>query len=790
MPPAARGFFDAEGNLLGDPSRHLPDLLARARRIRDLIVYGDVQQFVDALAAERETERRREEVAQRILAAGTRIPGVRARLYPYQLEGAAFLAAAGRGLLADDMGLGKTIQAIAATRVLLDRGELQRALIVCPASLKSQWASEIQRFTGLECQIVGGGVPQRLAQYERRATFTIANYELAVRDGQAIRELAPDLLILDEAQRIRNWRTKTAEAIKSIRSPFAFVLTGTPLQNRLDDLYSVMQVVDRRILGPLWAYNESFVVREQGGSRIAGYRNLDELRRRLRPHMLRRTKEEVRLQLPERVNSRIGVEITPAQRNFMEEALMAAARYASLAGRRPLTPEEEQRLFMAMQKARMACNAAGLIDKKTAGSPKLDEFEELIRDLCLERGRKVVVFSEWERFGRMAAQRAERLGIGFVRLHGSVPAARRGDLIERFRSDPECPIFFSIDAGGVGLNLQFASTLINLDLPWNPAVLEQRIGRLHRLGQKEPVHVLLLVADDSFESGLESTLRNKRTLFDAAMDRQSANDEVTAPSSCLTTVREALFELQPESESELGSEADSEVESDTCASASGESPSAEVAARKATELLGPRVRKVIAMPTGQLVALVDRVDEVVRDAAGRAGLVAIDERVEAMLDPLGASPFQGARTVLDRTAGMSPDPGSEAGAGTGEAVSAERAERQAVAHRKLAAARTLAAASLGAEAIEQACACMTEALRALVLGDDSPSAQTQGLPPARLLYEVLVPRGLLTLEQSALVSRAEGLSRAYAGAAQPVGAELVQTVLGDAERLLEQVARG
>ncbi len=798
MSALAQTFFDDNGFLRGDPAARFADLRARAHRIRGLIMYDDVPELIEQLASERRAEERRGLVAREILAAGARVPGVRARLYPYQVEGAAFLAARGRGLLGDDMGLGKTVQAIAAARILWDRGELRRALIVCPASLKSQWASEIQRFSGMECRIVEGSVPMRLDAYRQHTPFTVANYEIVLRDAERIRkELGPDLLILDEAQRIRNWRTQTAEAIKSLETTFAFVLTGTPLQNRLDDLYSVMQVVDRRALGPLWAYNESFVVRAERGHRILGYRNLDELRRRMAPHLLRRTKEEVKLQLPERIVSRIGVELTSAQRDLMDEAVATAARLAALAERRPLTPQEEKQLMRAMQNARMACNAAGLVDKETVGSPKLDEFEELIRDLCLERGRKVLVFSEWERFGHLAAERAQRMGLGFTRLHGGVPTRSRGAVIERFRDDPECLLMFSTDAGGVGLNLQFASTMINLELPWNPAVLEQRIGRIHRHGQTETVHVILLVSENSFESGLEGTLQAKRELANAALDRGATATRVAASSSCLGAVRGALAAMADREDGEDGEDGeDREPESRRAERAPathtmrGEDAGATRAAtpaeraRKAAELMGSRLQRVVQTVAGEVVALVDDADDAMRSAAAQAGVVAVEARAEQLMAPLQGSPLAGAHVLLERPARHEPR------------AAAERDERVSVAARKLAAARTLAAAGLGAEAIEQAHASMVAVMHALATGlSDGQRASegahgtddAQALGAARLLYEILVPQGVLSLERAAMISRAEGLARAYGTAPQAADRGLVETVLADAESLLRVV---
>jgi len=826
----AREFFDGQGFFRRDPIGGFAELLERARGVRGLVIGEDALAWSRAAAEEQQAALRAREVRANVLAAGTRIPGISVPLYPYQVEGAAFLAARGRALLGDDMGLGKTVQAIAATRILWDRGEVRRALVVCPASLKAQWASEIQRFSGLPCTVVGGGAARRLQQYQEGAAFTLVNYELVLRDGQGLAELRPDLLILDEAQRIRNWRTKTAEAVKALSCRFAFVLTGTPLQNRLDDLYSVLQVVDRRVLGPLWAYNEQFVQRGEGQGRIEGYRNLGELRRRLAPVVLRREKEEVRIQLPERITSRLGLELTPRQRELMQEGVDRAARLVATARKRPLSPDEHQRLMMAMQHARLACNAAGLVDKQTVGSPKLDEFEQLIADLCLERGRKVVVFSEWEKFCALAAERAERLGLGHVRLHGGVPTEKRGALIERFRDDSDCKLFFSTDAGGVGLNLQFASTVINLELPWNPAVLDQRIGRVHRHGQKETVHVLLLVTEDSFEAAIERSLLSKRSLFGAALRATATEEVVAAGSSCLSAVQSALesLEQEPEWEEEAAPELPSTapatgepepVSPQTVAPAAeapapeapapeapapeapapeapapeaqaaeapvveapvAEAPVAEApvagepaAARPVSErlagVLGPRLQQVLVLPSGRVTAVVDRLDEVTTAAAEQAGVAAVARSAVTALAGLGEdSPFAGAQVLLDR-------PGGE------QELQHQQAEALLlVARRKLRAARQLATAQMPAEALGQAHAAMVAALQARAVS----CGAAPDLPSPRLLYEILVPRQLLGLEQAALVSRAEGLARAYSDSLVPVPPPLLEAVLADAAALV------
>ena len=470
-------------------------------------------------------DRHRRAVEAEVRGAGRDQPGILATLYPYQVEGVAFLASRGRALLADDMGLGKTAQAIAAMVRLMRTDDVRRTLVVCPASLKRQWEREIRRFAGFgegHVKVVVGRREERRRAYADPPEVLVTSYELARADEKDLVALAPDLLVLDEAQRIKNWRTRTADTVKRIPSRHAFVLTGTPLENRLDDLYSLMQVVDPPLFGPLWKFNEEFTERDERG-RISGYKNLDHLRRRVGDVMLRRRKEEVLVDLPARLVNRMTVPMTPLQQGIHEDAQLQVSMLLNRLKKRPLTPQEEQRLLRAFQRMRMACDAAGLCDKETEGSPKLDELEGLLDEICLQGGHKVVVFSEWERMQAMAAGVCEKLRVGHVRLHGGVPSEARGRLIDRFLGDPSCKVFLSTDAGGVGLNLQAASHLVNLDLPWNPAVLAQRIARVHRLGQKGAVNVVLLVSEASFEERLEGTLDSKRALFAAAV----GDDDVT-----------------------------------------------------------------------------------------------------------------------------------------------------------------------------------------------------------------------------------------------------------------------
>ena len=188
-------------------------------------------------------------------------------LLPYQLDGIAFAVGAGRAVLADDMGLGKTIQGIGVAELLSHVAGVQRVLIVCPTRSKRSGSSEIQRFCDRDCQLVMGSAEERFPQYDNGCFFTICNYEQVLRDLEAIEQVNWDLIILDEGQRIKNWEAKTSRVIKSLRSRFALVLSGTPLENRLDELYSVVQFIDDRRLGPGFRFfHRHRVVDEKGRS--------------------------------------------------------------------------------------------------------------------------------------------------------------------------------------------------------------------------------------------------------------------------------------------------------------------------------------------------------------------------------------------------------------------------------------------------------------------------------------------------------------------------------------------
>jgi hypothetical protein len=440
-------------------------------------------------------------------------------LYDYQARGALFLACRGRSILGDDMGLGKTVQTLAAVELLARERNLQRALVVAPASVKYQWESEIRKFTSRPVQVIEGGPEVRRDQYAEPTFYRLVNYEQVVRDREAINDWKPDVVILDEAQRIKNWESKTSREVKKLKSRYAIVLTGTPLENKLEELYSIVQFVDERRFGPAFEFLHEHRVLDENGN-LKGYRNLDKIRERLAPIFLRRTRGEVLTQLPARTDNTVYVELADEQRGPYEEQRAALAR---LLQKNYLTDLDRKRILASVVNMRSICDSLFLFDHETRVSPKLDEFAELVPEITEDH--KAVVFSQWETMVFEAAKVLDRLGIRYAILHGGLPGKDRKEVLERFHSDSECRVFLSTDAGGTGLNLQVADTVVNLELPWNPAVLEQRIARVHRMGQSRPVRVINLVTRGTIEEKVLRTIESKQNLFDGIF----AGDEDEIP---------------------------------------------------------------------------------------------------------------------------------------------------------------------------------------------------------------------------------------------------------------------
>ncbi|MFO7459061.1 MAG: DEAD/DEAH box helicase, partial [Desulfatiglandales bacterium] len=535
-------FFSNTGSLLAEPVEAFPSIkraLHRASKaVQNEIRIGlEVEGWVDDLSRRQERAKAKDAFLKDVGEGKQTLDFLKLPLYPYQKEGLLHLCFGERAMLADEMGLGKTAQAIGACELLRQRRRIERVLVVSPASLKAEWEEQISKFTGLPVKTIWGTRGARLKMYREPSFFYLTNYEQVRSDYEALMQiLAPDVVILDEAQRIKNWSTKTAKTVKRLSSPYAFVLTGTPLENRIDEIYSLIEFLDPQVFGSLFRFNREFYELDEKG-RPVDYKNLEELHRRIRPHMLRRRKEEIEDQLPARTINNYFVAMEPEQDKRYGEYQERVARLVAIAKRRPLSKEEFEKLQKWLACMRMICDTPYILDQECRICPKLHELASVLEDLIGENGNKVLIFTEWERMLFLVRELAQEMEIPFAWHTGSVPQQKRRQEIRRFKKDPECRLFLSTDSGSLGLNLQDASAVVNLDLPWNPAKLEQRIGRAWRKHQTRSVKVINLVSENTIEHRMLGLLSQKQKLADTVLDGKGDFRAVKMPSG-----RAALME--------------------------------------------------------------------------------------------------------------------------------------------------------------------------------------------------------------------------------------------------------
>ena len=565
---AAGSWFRAGGNgglVLKQSYREKP--LKRLKLVEDLVALlpsgARASRHDPALRTLLTTERDRLRKMEKHALTSAELHGafkaLKRPLYSYQREGVESFLKLGRLLLADDMGLGKTAQATAATDILWRTRRIRRGLIIAPASLKPQWAREWAQFSDLPITVIDGSPAERQAIYETcRAGLFIINYEQLIRDLGTIRQWAPDLVVLDEAQRIKNWATKTALSVKGLAPLYRLVLTGTPMENRIDELASIVEWVDDMALEPKWRLNAMHSVYADGRREVTGVRHLETIRDRLRGCMVRRIRQDVLDQLPPRTDTRVPVELTGPQQEEHDALIQPIIALMAIAQKRPLTQAEFLRLMSLLTTQRIISNGLAQLQFeevwpairgrapeesviKGLSAPKLLELRQLVRQLVLEQNRKLVVFSQWRRMLTLAHWAVSDLlaeaGLRAGFFTGAEKQKRRTQNIVEFHDDPGFRLLFASDAGGVGLNLQHASNcVINLELPWNPAVLEQRIGRIYRLGQKHPIDVFNLVSEEGIEARIAGLVNSKQAFFKGLFDGESDSVQFDQCSSFMSKI--------------------------------------------------------------------------------------------------------------------------------------------------------------------------------------------------------------------------------------------------------------
>lgn len=533
----AAAYFTPEGALREECLYTVSNFLQQASRLsRTFRCYPDAMEFI----LEHRERKQREQQAERIVAHKDLERLLKVPLYPYQEEGILFAFRAGRSILADEMGLGKTIQAIGTAELLKRQKLCTSVLILCPTSLKYQWQYEIERFTGSAAIIIEGNQLVRNQLYAQEAFYKIVSYNTLSNDVKS-RTISCDLLIMDEAQRLKNWKTQISQAARRVQSCYTLVLSGTPLQNKLEELYGIVQFVDQYCLGPYYRFIHDTTVTNESGQ-IIGYQGLNTIGEKLKHVLLRRLRREVALQLPARTDRTLRVPMTRPQRKMHDEYQTVVAGLVQKWKRTHyLTEKDRNRLLLSLSQMRMVCDSTYILDPSTRHDTKITELINILTDIYEGGDEKVVVFSQWERMTRIVAQELDRLGIKYTYLHGGVPSSKRSELIRIFSTDPEYRVFLSTDAGSTGLNLQAASVLINLDLPWNPATLEQRVSRIYRIGQETQVQVVHFISQHSIEERMLATLHFKASLFQGVFD--GGNDEIFLENSKFDDLMESISSL-------------------------------------------------------------------------------------------------------------------------------------------------------------------------------------------------------------------------------------------------------
>jgi SNF2 family DNA or RNA helicase len=521
LPNSAGEFFQEDGFLKPEMTDRLAAFITDARAADPaFVVYPDVIAYLER--HQRWLDRKR--ISDALFSEGEHSAVfaelIRGNLYPYQKTGVRKMVETGRVLLADEMGLGKTLQAIAATEILARHFGIMKVLIICPTSVKYQWKHEIERFTERTVQVVEGLAHTRKQLLADDSFYKIISFGVCLYDLDAINRLNTDLVILDEAQRIKNWKTQTARAVKQIGSEFAFVLTGTPLENRIEELHSIVEYVDRYKLGPLFRFLDRHQVLD-GKGKLKGYQNLRAIHTTLEDIMLRRTKKEIADQLPGRIDKNFFVEMTREQQAEHDSYYDSVSRLAKLwITRGYLTEEEQQRLLIGLGCMRMVCDTTYILNPREDHGNKIGELEDLLSELLENPENKIVIFSQWKRMMDLVIRLLDKLQVARLYLNGELSASERGKIIEDFRNNPRLRVFLSTDAGGVGVNLQSANILVNLDIPWNPAVLEQRIARIYRLGQKKHVNVFNFISRGSIEHRILYLLDFKKSVFTGVVEEE------------------------------------------------------------------------------------------------------------------------------------------------------------------------------------------------------------------------------------------------------------------------------
>lgn len=488
-------------------------------------------------------------------------------LYPFQNFGANFLAHVvekkGFAMLGDLMGLGKTPQAIAASQILSKTVHSRKTFIICLSPLKIQWARDgVEKFTDSSALVIRGTPAQRKALYEQidDYDYIITSYELVLKDIEILlstQKINPqlDLLIVDEAHKLKNRAGKINHAVSELAKtiPYRIFLTGTPIMNRPEELFGVFQAAASDAFGKFNAFAKKHLNYQYNGrfNDLVGYRNLDNLRDTLAQYFLRRTDKEVDMDLPDKIEVNDYVEMTEFQRKLdkmidndyqiakkkldgmyknnapqQQIEAMKGAMQGYMNMRIALFDSPELFTLSTSENIRDTYGTIVEDNIKSADSPKLNRLVDIVEEI-VDNNHKVIIFSQFKRMVHVIKKEIEkRLNVPVITYHGELDEKSRDARVQAFRNDKDYKIFVGTEAASTGLNLQISKYLINFDLPWNPAIFEQRKGRVRRIGSTHSsVKVINLLVKDSIDEQMYEVIVKKQNVFNALVENNQAQSE-------------------------------------------------------------------------------------------------------------------------------------------------------------------------------------------------------------------------------------------------------------------------
>lgn len=553
MKPAIKNLLDkyfGNSHVLADNKIiEFDEFINKAKNITGIVIRQDVEELVKLTSEHQQLLQ---------LADKTQInfSNLRTKLHPYQEDGIRFATYRKGTIIADEFGLGKNIQAIGTAIAKKQILGFQKTLIICAASLKEKWFHEISAATNEKAFIVSGNQSARIKEYKQEDSFFyIISYEIAVIDSQLLSSVDFDLVILDDTQKIKNYQNKSTNAIKAIKRKHSLVLTDSPIDDKLIDLYSIVGFVDPYFLTPLWEFSYQHCLFDSTEKdKITGYYNLSALKKKVESILLRRHKHEVIKQLPNINEVNIPIRMHPVQIQFYNRF---AHNLRLLIHKKTISQVEIKKILHQMNNLRMVCNSTHLVDSDNIISPKLTELRDLLTNrISINKTTKIICFSEWHSMNKQIANILRQENIPFIEVNSSLSPKNRLKLLDKYRNE-NYNILLTSDFITKELESIKPDFVINFEVPWNPEKRNNRIGQIDSISKsQDTLTIINLITEHSIETNIASGKLQKHGVFSEIFNTDSAVDfiDVEHPG-----VNQIIKELRDVVESEVTDNIDYDI---------------------------------------------------------------------------------------------------------------------------------------------------------------------------------------------------------------------------------------